>query len=280
MMNAILTIARLTFQEAVRRRIAAAALVLGLLFLVVYGLGVNAIYADIRQQDFTSEQEIREIIHMLFSAGMYVVNFLLIMMTVLTSVDTLSGEVLSGTIHTIAAKPLRRSEIVLGKWLGYLGMLALYFTLMAGGVTLIVRFVGNYQPPQLLTGTLLIGLNIILLLSLSLLGGTRFSTLANGTLLFGLYGVSFVGGWVEQIGSLFDNQTAVNLGILSSLVLPSEALWRRAIYEMRSPLTSLIGISPFSVGDVIPSPLFVGYAALYATLALLLAIRLFSQRDL
>lgn len=279
-MNAILTIARLTFQEAVRRRIAAAALVLGLLFLVVYGLGVNAIVADIRQGDFTSEQELREIVHMLFSAGMYVVNFLLIMMTVLTSVDTLSGEVLSGTIHTIAAKPLRRSEIVLGKWLGYLGMLALYFTLMAGGVTLIVRFVGNYQPPQLLTGTLLIGLNIVLLLSLSLLGGTRFSTLANGTLLFGLYGVSFVGGWVEQIGSLFDNQTAVNLGILSSLILPSEALWRRAIYEMRSPLTSLIGISPFSVGDVIPSPLFVGYAALYAALALLLAIRLFSQRDL
>jgi Cu-processing system permease protein len=279
-MNAILTIARLTFQEAVRRRIMAAALVLGILFLVVYGLGVNAIVTSILAEGNNSVQEIREVVHMLFSAGMYVVNFLLIMMTVLTSVDTLSGEVLSGTIHTIAAKPLRRSEIVLGKWLGFLTMFALYFILMAGGVTLIIRVVGNYQPPQLLTGTLLIALNMILLLSLSFLGGTRFSTLANGTLLFGLYGVSFVGGWVEQIGSLFSNQTAINLGIVSSLILPSEALWRRAIYEMRSPLTSLIGISPFSVGDVVPSPLFVGYAVIYATLALLLAIRLFSQRDL
>jgi Cu-processing system permease protein len=279
-MNAILTIARLTFQEAVRRRIAAAALVLGLLFLVVYGLGVNGIVTAVRAEADSTDMQSREVTHMIFTAGMYVVNFLLIMMTVLTSVDTLSGEVLSGTIHTLAAKPMRRSQIVLGKWLGFLGMFALYFALMAGGVLLIVRVIGGYQPPEFLRGASLLWLNVMLLLSLSLLGGTRLSTLANGTLLFGAYGVSFVGGWVEQIGSVFNNETAINIGIVSSLILPSEALWRRAIHEMRSPLESIMGISPFSVGDVIPSPMFIGYAAFYAAFALLLAIRLFSQRDL
>lgn len=277
-MNAILTIARLTFQEAVRRRIAAAALVLGLLFLAVYGFGVNAIL--MQDDEFNSLIQRREFTHFFFTIGMYVVNFLMIMMTVLTSVDTLSGEVLSGTIHTIAAKPLRRYEIVLGKWLGFMFMLTLYFLLMGGGITLIIRTIGNYEVPNLVVGLILVGLNVMLLLSLSLLGGTRLSTLANGTLLFGLYGVAFVGGWVEQIGTVARNETAINIGIVSSLILPSESLWRRAVYEMRSPLGTLTGFTLFNVGDTVPSPLFVGYAALYALLVLLLAIRLFSQRDL
>ena len=81
---------------------------------------------------------INQISNFLLMAGMYVVNFLTAMMTVLTSVDTLSGEISSGTIHTLVSKPVRRWEIVLGKWLGFAGMLTLYLLLMAGGVMLIV----------------------------------------------------------------------------------------------------------------------------------------------
>jgi Cu-processing system permease protein len=278
-MNAILTIARLTFQEAVRRRIAAAALVLGILFLLIYGVGVNAILTELqREGEGLSTQGF--LIDLIFTMGLYVVNFMLVMMTVLTSVDTLSGEILSGTVHTIAAKPLRRIEIVLGKWVGFVTMLALYFLLMAGGVWLIVRTVGNYEPPNVPNGMALIGLNVLILLSLSFVGGTRLSTLANGTLLFGLYGVAFVGSWIEQIGTMVDNSIATNVGIISSLILPSEALWRSAAYEMRSPVAAIIGITPFSMGDANPSPYFIGYAIFYAAFMLFLAIRLFSQRDL
>ena len=71
-------------------------------------------------------------------AGLYVVNFLTIMMTVLTSVDTLSGEIASGTVHTLMTKPVRRWEIVLGKWLGFGIMLGLYLLLMGGGVMVLV----------------------------------------------------------------------------------------------------------------------------------------------
>jgi hypothetical protein len=64
-----------------------------------------------------------------------------------------------------------------------------------------------------------------------------------------------------------------------SLILPSEALWKRAAYEMQSPLVAALGVSPFSAASV-PSPLMVVYALLYAALALGLAVRLFSRRDL
>lgn len=275
-----LVIARLTFKEAARRKILLAAALLGVAFLAVYGYGFHAIQADIGREDAgASRLQFNEIYGFLLMAGLYVVNFLTLAMAVLTSVDTVSGEIASGTIHTVLSKPMRRRELVLGKWLGFVGMMTLYLLLMAGGVMAVVYALSGYVAPNAVRGFGLMWLNAVLLLSMSILGGTALSTLANGVLVFGLYGVAFVGGWIEQIGSFMRNQTAVNVGILSSLIIPSEALWKRAAYEMQSSLVRTLGFSPFSAVSV-PSVLMVGYAALYATLALVLALRLFGRRDL
>jgi Cu-processing system permease protein len=275
-------IARLTFLEAARRKILLAALVLGLVFLVVYGLGFYYIQQEFeRNPNGPPMLARREILSFLMLAGLYVVNFLTVMMAVLTSVDTISGEIASGTIHTLVTKPVRRWEVVLGKWVGFVGMLTLYLLLMAGGVMALVYAVSGYTAPNALRGLGLMWLNALLLLNISLLGGTTLSTLANGVLVFGLYGVAFVGGWIEQIGAFpfIQNQTAVNIGIISSLIIPSEALWKRAVFEMQSPLAGVIGTTPFTASSV-PSPLMIEYAALYAAVILALAIRQFKRRDL
>jgi ABC-type transport system involved in multi-copper enzyme maturation permease subunit len=118
------------------------------------------------------------------------------------------------------------------------------------------------------------------LLSVCILGGTMLSTLANGVLAFGLYGLAFVGGWIEQIGSLLRNEAAVNIGIVSSLLMPSEALWKRAAFEMQSPLARDLGsMTPFSSTSV-PNERMVLYAVAYASIALVLALQQFSRRDL
>jgi len=271
-------IARLTFREAARRRILLAALLMGIVFLIIYGLGYHYVNVEI-EREATRVLQRNEIRNFLFMAGLYVVNFLTVMMAVLTSVDTLSGEIATGTVHTLVSKPVRRREIVLGKWLGFAGMLTLYLTLMAGGVVGLVYAISGYTAPNLVNGLSLLWLNAILLLGVSLAGGALLSTLANGVLVFGMYGIAFVGGWIEQIGSFLQNETAVNIGILSSLIIPSEALWKRAAYEMQSPLVQALGFSPFSAASV-PSPVMIAYAAVYAGVALLLAIRLFGRRDL
>ena len=277
---ATLVIARLTFREAARRKILLAALLLGIVFLVIYGVGFHYVNIELnRPGSGPSVLQRNEIRNFLLMAGLYVVNFLTVMMAVLTSVDTLSGEIASGTIHTLVSKPLRRWEIVVGKWLGFTGMLTLYLLLMAGGVIGLVRLISGYSAPNTPQGFVLIWLNGILLLGVSLLGGAMFSTLANGVMVFGLYGIAFLGGWIEQIGSFIENQTAVNIGIISSLIIPSEALWKRAAYEMESPLVRALGFSPFSSPNV-PSPAMVGYAIVYAILALILAIHQFNRRDL
>ena len=275
-----LIIARLTFREASRRWILWMALLLGIVFLAVYAIGFNEIHKDmLRRAGEVARVQRNEFYNFMVMAGLYAVNFLTAIMTVLTSVDTLSGEIASGTIHTLVSKPLQRWEIVLGKWLGFAAMLLLYLLLMAGGVLGSGYLLAGYLPSNAFLGVCVMAFNVLLLLSVSLMGGAVLSTLANGALVFGLYGLAFIGGWIEQFGALLQNQTAINIGILCSLILPSEALWKRAAYEMQSPLMAAMGISPFSSATV-PSPLMVAYAILYAAVALGLAIRFFTRRDL
>jgi energy-coupling factor transporter ATP-binding protein EcfA2 len=119
----------------------------------------------------------------------------------------------------------------------------------------------------------------LVLLSVTFAFATYFSTLTSGVLALGLHGLAFLGGWIEQFGALTQTQPAVSVGVVASVLMPSEALWRRAAFEMQSPLANAMRISPFSTLSV-PSKAMVFYAALYLAIALVVAIRRFSQRDL
>jgi Cu-processing system permease protein len=281
-----LVITKLTFLEAVRRRIAMAAFVLGILFLVVYAIGLHFIHketmAEAARQGGAADLIRNQIYNFLTIAGFYAVNFLTIAMGVLISADTLAGEISSGTIHTIASKPLRRIEIVFGKWFGFALLLAIYIALMAGGVLIIVYAISNYSVRNILPGVLLMYLASLVVMTVSLACSSVFSTLATGGIVFGLYGIGFIGGWVEQIGSLLKNQTAINVGILSSFIIPSEAIWKRAAYEMTSEVMRSLGTQapgPF-VAVSVPNPLMMAYGGLYMLAMLMVAIRQFSKRDL
>jgi len=276
-LNTIKTITWLTFHEARRRKMVLAALVMGGLFLLLYGLGVALIDRNLQEHQISAIQ-LRFNYNILLIAGLYVVHFLTVMLAIFASVDTIAGEIASHTIQTLVTKPVRRWQIVLGKWLGYAGMLLIYLGLLGGGIFVVMYVLVGYTPPNQLAGLLLLMLEALVLLSLSLLGGTRLSTLTNGVLLFMLYGVAFIGAWVEQIGALLQSHAAVNIGIVTSLLMPVEALWRRASYLMQPPILSGIP-TPFS-GISPPSPAMVIYAALYAAAALGLAMRVFSRRDL
>jgi ABC-type transport system involved in multi-copper enzyme maturation permease subunit len=274
-MNTIATITWLTFHEARRRKMVLAALAMGGVFLVLFGLGFSLITRSLNQ---ANQFQLQLNYNLLLMAGLYVVHFLTIMLAIFASVDTVAGEIASHTIQTLVTKPVRRWQVLVGKWLGYAVMQVLYLSLLGGGILLIVYTLVGYTPPNWLQGLLLLILESLVLLSLSLLGGTRFSTLTNGVALFMLYGLAFIGAWVEQIGALLQSPAAVRVGVITSLLLPVEALWRRATFLMQPALLRNIP-SPFSTTSV-PSPAFVAYAIGYALLALLVALRVFGRRDL
>lgn len=275
-MRAVLTIAHLTLAEARRRRILAAALLLGVAFVLLFALGFHFIARDLRTH---SPAQQRFMLSFVVLAALYASNFLIVMTSVLVTIDTLSGEIGSGVIETLCTKPVPRWAVALGKWLGCWVILALYATLLCGGVLVVARLVSGYTPPNAARGLPLLLLEGTVLLTLALAGGTRLSTLANGVTVFGLYGLAFVGGWLEQIGTIASNPTARYLGIAASLIVPSESLWQLASYHMQPPVVRDLAIGPFSPASV-PSTAMVGWAAGYVLLTLGVALRLFRTRDL
>ena len=120
-MNTILTIARLTFHEAWRRRMVVLALALGVVYVLLYSIGFGFISREIRREG-TPASILPMVNNMLLLTGLYVVHFLAVMLAIFASVDTVSGEIASHTIQTIITKPVRRWQVLFGKWMGNAAM--------------------------------------------------------------------------------------------------------------------------------------------------------------
>lgn len=274
-----LIIAQLTIRETQRRRILWVVVLLAIVFLALYGAGLYYIFRD-SGQNLARRADPSLMSNGLLTIGLYATNFLVALMAVLMSAASISGEVESHTIDTLVTKPLRRWEIILGKWLGFALLLVGYILLLPGGVILISNWITGARVTNFWPGMSLILLQGLILLSLSLAGGTRVSTLANGAMALMIYGIAFLGSWIEQIGALFENETAVNIGIITSLIMPSEALWRKAmVLFLPSFANTPVLAGPFAVASQ-PSDLMLAYAVVYMLVLLALALYSFSTRDL
>lgn len=281
-MNIIFTLARLTFKEAVRRRIMVASLVLGLAFVLLFNVGFYYITKEIANNPSPRIEEsilLNQVHNFLHLAAMYASNFLVTVFAVLISADVVAGEIGSGVMQVVASKPIHRFQIILGKWLGNASLVGSYLLLLVGGCTLGIYIQSGYVAPNILTGIGLLFINSLVLMTISLSLSTSMSTLATGGVVFGLFGLAFIGGWVERIGAIFENQVAIQIGILSSLLMPTESMWNLASYQMTEKLASSFGATPFSSG-LLPSPMMVIYTLAYLIAFLAIGIWNFTRRDL
>jgi len=229
--------AAVTFREAARKKMLWMALAAGGAFLILFGTGLHFQAKDFAAHGMSPVLR-REISFTMVTMGLYAVDLLAVLMTILTSIDTLSGEIASGTIQAIATKPVPRWQVLIGKWLGFCGMLTAYIAIMMGGVNAVTYAMAGVTARHLASGLSLMWVESVVLLSVTFAFATYFSTLTTGVLTLGLHGLAFLGGWIEQFGAITQTQRAVNVGVIASVLMPSEALWRRAAFEMQSPLGS------------------------------------------
>ncbi len=278
-MGNILTVAGLTIRETWRRRFLVIAFGLGAVFVALFGVGLYFTRLDIMRYGGGRSLAMDTGFSMVVMAGLYVVSFLGIMAGVLIAVPAMAAEIASHTVDVLAVKPFPRATLVLGKWLGLACVLALYVGALAAGTIGVTWIISGFAPPHPLTGVALMILEAIVLMSITLLGGTRLSVVANGALSLGLYGLAFIGGWLEQIGSFTRNATVVDIGIATSLLVPSEAMWKMASYAMQPPVIRDLGISPFSVSAP-PSTAMLVYTLIYVGAVIVAAALAMERRDL
>lgn len=123
-MNVILSIAKTTVGEAIRRRVLLIILLIGVLFLAVApGLSVLSL-----RQDFS----------VLASFTLGVIKLTSAIIAIVLTVYLIPNEIERRTIYTILSKPVLRWQFVIGKYLGAVAALGLMMALMT--VTLVAVF--------------------------------------------------------------------------------------------------------------------------------------------
>jgi ABC-type transport system involved in multi-copper enzyme maturation permease subunit len=287
-MTPALVVARLTVQEASRRRLLLALVILTLLVVGFSAWGFNKITTVTRSDGSPlPAEQITLITSQLLIVVTFVYSGVLALSAAVVAGPLISSEVESGLLLSMLARPMRRSEVVIGKWLGLAVLVAIY----AAGSALLemaaVDWATGYMPPHPIQLIVYVGTEGLALLSLGLLLSTRLSGITGGVIALVAWLMGWVGGVVGDIGVGLQNQAIENVGTISHLILPTDGLWRGAVYAMEpdAVLAALkaagtIGrANPFSAVD--PPPIeFLAWVVVWFAIMLALSVWSFRTREI
>jgi ABC-type transport system involved in multi-copper enzyme maturation permease subunit len=284
----VLVIARLTVQEASRRRLLLALVILTLIVVGFSAWGFHKITTVTRSDgSLLPATEVALLSSQLLIVVTFMYSGVLALSAAVVAGPLISSEVESGMLLSILARPVRRSEVVIGKWLGLALLVGIYAAGSAFLELTAVDWATGYLPPHPVELVAYVGTEGLVLLSLGLLLSTRLSGITGGVIALVAWLMGWIAGVVGDIGAGLQNQAIQNVGTISHLLLPTDLLWRGAVYAME-PDTVLATLraagtigraNPFSAVDPPPVP-FLAWVAVWFTIMLALSIWSFRTREL
>jgi ABC-type transport system involved in multi-copper enzyme maturation permease subunit len=227
----ILTIARLTILEASRRKLLLALALLTLAVVVVTSWG----FSRLPTMKGVTPAEVRLASSQLTILVAFMFSGVLALGSTLVAAPSIASDIESGIALAILPRPIRRSQLLMGKWLG----LALLVTLYAAGSGLLellgIWLATGYAPPNPLATLSLVAAEGIVLMTLALFLSTRLAPMTGGVIALVLFFVAWIGGIALAIGQAFDNSTIINIGVVSRVLIPTDGLWHGAIFYLEPP---------------------------------------------
>ncbi len=284
-----LLITRFTIQEAIRRRLFLTMAILTLLMLFLFGLLISAAISRMNEANLANGTD--PTLPKLYAGiaitilAMWLVYLVISTMTIFLTISMISGEVEAGTFVVIVPKPLRRAEIIFGKWLGYASILGVYTLLLSLAFMGIIYWFTGYWPTQAFAAIAMLELSMLVLLGLITLCGAFVPTAANGAIAVMLFMGAFISSIVQFAipaqDSLIQNITAV-----ISLIMPTDAMWHGAsFYLFPAAIGALQDFTirsintPFTATQPI-APALLTWGILYSLVLPLIAMLRFQRRDL
>jgi len=274
----------LSIREAFRKKIFLLALVFAVLYAVLFGLGVHAVAGA---ASFPMQKVVRTLImSQLLAVGLYFGSLLTGFLSIMTTAGAIAADIESGIMHAVLARPVRRAHVVLGRFAGLCVVLVAFAAFLFLEIAFVVKYIAGVTPalwPALPVFCLL----PLVLAALAVLGSTVMPTVANGALVFMLYLLAIVGGMVEQFGALVGSRNMIDTGIVTSLVLPADVIYRKVaalVLSAGGPFAdtaagALTGnLGPFASQSE-PSVWMMVYVVVYVVVLLFWATRVFSGRD-
>jgi ABC-type transport system involved in multi-copper enzyme maturation permease subunit len=282
-MTTALTLAGLTLREAVRRRVVWALLVLTVVLVALSAWGFSKLIGLDTELGTMTSGEARLIASVLLNLIMFGFSLIAAIGTAFLAGPTLAGEVESGQALALLARPVRRSAVLFGKWLGLVAFGCGYVVLAGLGQMLVVRATVGYWPPSPAVGLVLLAAETVVLLTLALLLSSVISPLASGIVAVGLFGATWIAGVVGGIGGALGNEGVERVGAVSRVLLPTDGLWRGAMNSFQDPIAlPQMGAGeagfPF-LSDAPLTPAYLAWAVVWVAIIWALTALSFHRRD-
>ncbi|MGH9043872.1 MAG: ABC transporter permease [Acidimicrobiales bacterium] len=277
-----LVIARLTLHEALRRRLVAA---FGAITLCFVGLSAWGFYRLGHSQSLTSG-DLNVALPQALVLFMFMFSFVLALSASTIASLAVASEVESGVLHTIVTRPLTRAQVLLGKWTGLATVVLGYAVVVSTLEVIVVGWVSGFTPPDPLAVALYLFAEGVVLMTLVLFLSTRLSALASGVVGIALFGAAWLAGVVGTLGTNFHIGSLRVIGEVSRYVLPTDGLWRGAVYYLEPSsfltrrLTEVVGGgNPFFVASP-PGWVYVGWTAAWFAVVLAAGLVSFERKEL
>ncbi len=255
------------FRESVRDKV--------LYNLVLFAMALMAASYLIGQ--LTAGQDVK----IIKDLGLSATSLFGLFIAVFIGIGLVSKEVERRSINALLAKPITRSQLVLGKYCGLTLTLAVNIAVMAAALYAVLAYMTWGLPPEaqkvwetppldpaMLEAVLLIFVELMLVTAVALCFSTFSSPMLSAAMTFGLYIVGHFSADLRNFQQVVDSPAAARLARGLYWVLPNLALFdikAQVVHGRHVPL-----------GYV---SLTIVYAALYIAMLLAISALVFSRRD-
>ncbi len=283
-MTAVVTIARLTIQEAARRRLLWSLVGLTVLIVVLSGWG----FQRVAEASPVSGTQFALLLSQLLVMLAFMFSFVLAMTAVFAAGPAIGAEVESGLVQAILARPIRRAELLLGRWLGLAIVLVAYALAAGAGELGAAYIVTGYWPSDPVAAAVYLSAEGLVVLTFALVLSTRLSGITAGAIAVVAFGITWMAGVLSGIGGILNNDALRAVGPITRIALPSDVMWRGTMFGLEPPpdVLSSVGpaalafrVSPFFAAQ--PPPIeWVVWAVVWVVGMLVVAIVSFGRREL
>ncbi len=280
----LLAIASLTLREAARRKLIVAVALLSIVVIGLTAWGFARLHAMSVEQGKPPVTEAAGAYAILVVMLAQMFSFVLAVGAAFLAAPSIAGDIESGVALVILPRPIRRSDVLLGKWLGLSALLASCVA-GAGGLELVlVRVITGYAPPHPVIALAYIAWLAIALLTLALALSTRMASITGGVVALVAFGISWLAQVASSLAQLFRNDGLLHACTAIGLLIPTGGLWRGAAFALEPVvIAALSGTSAGANPITVPTPptsAFLLWSAGWLVVVLALGIASFRRRDI
>ena len=281
---ALLAIANLTLREAARRKLIVAVAILSVIVIGLTAWGFGRLHAMSIEQGRPPPSEAAGAYAILVIMLAQMFSFVVAVGAAFLAAPSIAGDVESGVALVILPRPIRRSDVLIGKWLGLAVLLVAYVAGAGGLELLLVKAITGYAPPHPVTALGYIALQSLVQLTLGLALSTRLASITGGIVALVLFGISWLAQVASSLAVLFHNTSLEHACTAIGLLVPTGGLWRGAAFALEPVLIAAMsgttaGANPVTVPTP-PTPAFLVWTAGWVLAVLALGIWSFRGRDI